>query len=238
MTGRGRTWRYPAPVVENLLALTGLATGAVLVAWFVIAFLIDRFGTLDSSVWDPISGIAVWYAAFIGGYAMYEVLPKFVANGRTRRDSAIEMGIFGAIHTVAVSVAITLGFVIERAVFSLLDWRQGVPEDRIFDSFTDYPLIFVASLISVAAGTAAGALIGIGFYRDNWRGILAVLLVMALGSFQSGSTGLMWGPFGWMAASLDIVWGTAMTVTIALIGVAVSIAVAWVFTRDVPLHNK
>ncbi len=239
MTGaKERTWRFPRLVVENLLALTAMATAGVLVAWFVIAFLIDRFGTLSGSVWDPLSSISYWYAAFIGGYAMFELLPKFVAHGRTRRDTAIEMAIFGAIHALALALVITVGFAIERGVYGIFDWPQGVPDDRMFDSFTNYPVIFLDALISLVVWTAAGALIGMGFYRDSVRGVVGVVIAMGLGSLLSAATGASTGPLVFLAESIGDGWGTPLVVVMSFVSLAIAAVVTWIYARDVPLRGK
>jgi hypothetical protein len=224
--------------VENILWLTGMAAAGVLVAWFVIAFLIDRFGTLNGSVWDPISSISYWYAAFIGGYAMYELLPKFVAHGRTRRDSAIEMAILGVIHALVLALVITVGFAIERGVFDLFGWPQGTPEDRMIDSFTNYPGIFLESLMSLAVWTVAGALIGMGFYRDSGRGSMAIVITIVLGALLSAATGASNGPLMFMVESLGDGWGTPLVVVMSLVSLVVATVVTWIYARDVPLRSK
>lgn len=235
---RSRTWRFPQPVVENLLALTGMLAVGTVLAWATVAVLIDRFGTLGRSVWDPISGIAFWYVAFIGGYAMFELLPKSVANGRTRRDSAIEMAIFGVIHSAVLAILITLMFAIEQGVYGIFDWPQGVPENHLFDSFTDYPVIFLESLLSAVVWTVGGAMIGIGFYRDSFCGAIAVVVGLGLVSLQSGMTGMSIGPLGFVTERLQGDWGIPLAVLIALAGVAITGSVTWLFARDVPIRPK
>src|SRR5690606_20341671 len=105
-------------------------------------------------------------------------------------------------------------------------------------SFTNYPGIFLESLGSLLVWTVAGALIGIGFYRDAGRGSLAVVIAMALGALLSLATGASNGPLVFLADSVGDGWGTPLAVALSFVSLVVAAAVTWIYARDVPLRNK
>lgn len=248
-TGR-RTWRFPRLPLEDWLFITLCGWGAMLVGVVLVGNLIDHwawiaelFGrnvndiSVTGSIWGPMSGVAVWFVGFVTGYFLHYYLPAFIANGRTRRDSAIEAAIFSAVLAAVATVLITIGFVYERVVYAIAGWQRGTPGDLIYDSYNDYGRILLAGITGMLMWAAGGAMIGSSFYRSNERGLISVVIAIAAVSLVGGSNGVAGTSF-FIAQQLDLPRNLLVTTLAALVAAGVLTAITWWNVRTLPLRNK
>lgn len=245
-----RTWRFPRLPMEDWVFITFCGWGAMLLGVVVVGNLIDHwawiaglFGkdvndiAVTGSIWGPMSGVAVWFVGFVVGYYLHYYLPAFVANGRTRRDSAIEAGIFGGALAATATVLITIGFVYERVVYAIAGWQRGTPGDVLYHSFNDYGRIFLAGLVAMLMWAAGGAMIGSAFYRGNVRGMVTV--VIAIGAVdRAGGIGGVTGPFGFVSDGSGVASNLAQSVIVSLVATVVLAAITWWNVKSLPLRNK
>jgi hypothetical protein len=183
------------------------------------------------------SGVAVWFVGFVCGYYLHYYLPAFVANGRIRRDSAIEAVIFSGVLAAVATVLITVGFVYERVVYAIADWQRGAPEDALYHDYDDYGRIFLAGVTGMLMWAAGGAMIGSSFYRSNERGLLSVVVAIAAISVVGGPNGLA-GPFTLVARQLDLSPTLLASSVVAIIATGILAAITWWNVRTLPLRNK
>jgi hypothetical protein len=245
-----RTWRVPTLPLQNWLFITVCGWGTMLLAVVLVGNVIDHWAWIVSlfgrsvddisvtgSIWGPISGVAVWFVGFVAGYYLHYYLPAFVANGRVRRDSAIEAAIFSGVLAGVAAVLITVGFVYERVVYAIAGWQRGTPSDMVYGHYNDYGPILLATLSGTLMWAAGGAMIGSSFYRSNERGFVAVVIALAAMSLVSGGNGLA-GPSIFIARQLDIPHSLLMTVVLSIVATVALAAITWWNVRTLPLRNK
>ncbi len=249
-TSSRRTWRVPRPALEDWLFIAACAWGVMLVAVPVVGAIIDHwswivglFGrsvddiAVTGSIWGPMSGVAVWFVGFVGGYYLHYHVPAFVANGQTRRDAAIGAISFGAILATISAVLITIGFGYERVVYAIAGWQRGTPGDVLYDSFNDYGRILLTSLVAMFMWVVGGAMIGSAFYRGNERGFVAAVIAAAAVSLVGGSNGVA-GPLVFLADRSGVTNNLPLTMIVSLLAMVVLGAFAWWNVKDLPLRNK
>jgi hypothetical protein len=246
----GHTWRVPTLPLRDWMFITLCGWGAMLLGVVLVGVMIDHwawianlFGrdindvSVTGSIWGPMSGVGVWFVGFVTGYYLHYYLPAFIANGRIRRDSAIEAAIFGGVLAAVATVLITAGFVYERVVFALAGWQRGTPDDTVYTSYDDYGRILLTGLTGMLMWAAGGAMIGSSFYRSNERGLLSVVVAIAAVSLVGGSSGLA-GPFVFLARRLDLSNNLLVATLASLVAMVVLATIAWWNVRKLPLRNK
>lgn len=239
MTNPARTWRFPRPLAEDWLMLSLIGWGVLLVVAAGIAIGIDWFGTLTGSVWLPASGAALWFTGFAGGYIAHQSLPMFVANGRTRRDTAIELGMLCAVAVPVLAAMITIGFALEWGLYTLLDWPLGEIEDRLFDAHSQLGLIFLDHLLALLLWTVGGALIGAAFYRGNELGLGAIAVALVLAAINGAGTGFTMGPAAVLVRLLgEPGWTPLAGIVVSVACIAVAAGLTWLVVRDTPIRPK
>lgn len=247
-----QTWRIPRLPLENWLFITFWGWVSMLVAVVVIGLFIDNWSWIVSlgggevndinvtySIWSVMAGIAIWFIGFLGGYYVHNYLPAFVANGRTRRDSAIEAAIFGGVLSAVTAVLITIGYLWERMVYAIAGWSRGTPDETmLFSSFDDYGRILVSDLLAMAVWAAGGAMIGSCFYRSNLRGAAGVAIALIVVSLVGGNNGLG-TPATIFSRQLDIDPSLPLTTVTSIAMVILMAAITWWWNlKRLPLRNK
>lgn len=235
-----RTWSFPRKTLEELLAYTGVIWVLYLVAIVAIAYGIDRFGTVESSVWEPTSQVAPWFVLFVGARIGGTLFPLYVSHGKTRRDVFVESAIFLAIYSVITGTMVTIGALLERAIFSANDWPQTVKEQHLFSTAHDYPRIFVEFWVVFLAWTTAGMLIAAANYRFGATGLLTIAPCILIGGLLQALLSATWFPAANEINRIIEVDSTPilLAVLLGLAAFALLLTFAWYILRDLPLRTK
>jgi hypothetical protein len=232
-----RTWRFPRLLAEGQLAFAALVWAGLIVVAAGITLGIAWFGEVTGSVWATASDAAPLFVAFIGGYVLHTMLPMYVANGRTRRDSAIEFIVFGAIYAAFAALLVTLGYVVERGFYAIGGWPRGIPDGHLFSSYDEVPLIFVENLVKLLVWVTAGALVGIAFYRYESNGALALLPATVVVALNGGVASGFMGFLERVVPALEIS-SAPLAAAVSILCTLAVLAMTWLIVRDLPLRNK
>lgn len=231
----------PWRLFEELFGLAFLTWIGFTITVLGITLGIAAFGEVTGSVWGPASQVPRWFAFFIGLHLAMDIAPLYIAHGQTRREFAKRAVIFMAMFAAATGVLITAGFVIERVIYAIAGWPQTISEIHLYTSATDYGRIFLEHGLWMLVWTAGGALIGVGFYRDNALGALTIVI----GILAAALTGVAIGSFdGWGPSQLlgRLLGAEPPPLIVSLLGAftvfAGLLALTWRLVRDIPLRNK
>ncbi len=249
-TPAGRGWTFPRLPLENwsVLAIaswTAMLAGVVMVGnvidhWSrIVAFFGFTVGdvAVTQSIWGPMmTNAAVWFVAAAGGYYFWAVLPATVAAGRTRRDAAIEGGLFTGTMVILISILAVAGYAVERVIYALSGWQRGNPDIGFLPSYDAYGWLGLASLLTFGIWVSAGAAIGSGFYRSSERGSVAILAALAVALLTGAGLGAA-APFGFILRLFDIDAGRTSIVGLSVVGIASLAAITWSNVRSLSLHN-
>lgn len=234
-----RYWRFPTWLMRDLTSMAILSWLGFTLVVIGIIVAVDRYGHLDRSIWEEASQIPQWFVLFIGVHLSMTYLPLSISHGRTRRDAAIEATLFMAAFSGLVAVLLTLSWGIERVAFSILDVKQVLSDPHIFDSATNYPLIFLESWIVLLIWVIGGAFIAASYYRYDGPGLLAIAPALLISSVTEFAMGASWGPTGqflqWLGDPNDP--PLLVTMLVAVAGAAIMLAMIWRIVRDIPLRK-
>lgn len=237
-TARNHYWRYPAPLVRDYLKVTLAAWTILVVIVIAIAATLDAFGHLNGSIWDNATQVPAWYAGGIAGYVAWQTVPMMVANGRTRRDAGIEAGLFALTTSMAITILITIGFLIEHVVFRITGWPPTIDEMHFFTSQTDLGPMVVEYTLLYTGWSTVGMMVGLAFYRyddiGRWLILLpASILIGIIDLFTSGPSGMVLDQF-YTLPNATLFTATLATLTCSLI----ALAIAWRMLRALPIRNR
>lgn len=235
-----RTWRFPRPLIQDHIEFALLLWGVLLAVSYAITGGIAYFSDVDTSVWEQSSNAAMWYMAVICGWVCYTVVPMFIANGKTRRDTGIEAAIFTALLTVAVSLMVTAGYLIEYLVYGIAGWPRRLSGSHLFDSHLDIGMIALENLLILIVRGAVGAFVGLSAYRWDGSGWLALAPASVLIGIIGAVTRDFSGPAAFVIVRIiepdtPSIW---LALTASLISLGVSIATGWWALRAMPLRNR
>ena len=209
---------------------------------FAMVFAIAAFRPIEVSGWETGSQIPRWFAGAVGIYLTAVYLPLYIAHGYTRRESARQLGAATAGTITVMAALMTLGYAVERAVYAVAGWPQALTQPHLYDTATNYPLVFVEFLLLFTVWTAAGAFTGAAIYRNPANGLFAipigiVMIGMAEAALSPGLFELVTTFAGWLGLATD---GVSVTASIAItVGcLAVALPATWWFVRDLPLRNQ
>lgn len=235
-----RTWIFPRILVEDYLSFTALVWAGLLIFTFVTTYVVSLFRDISISAWEVAAGAAPWFLGFMSGFLMYQVVPMFIANGRTRRDTFIEWLIFGGLFATLAALLMTVGFLVEYVVYGIADWPRTLENDHMFATHTDVVPMFGELLLTYLVWVAAGGFIGVSLYRSEDLGWLSIIpgfvLVGIVGSFSRTSL----GPFGFITHRFPDFTTSNWLVAIptALVCCAIAVWAAWSVIRELPLRSK
>lgn len=236
----GQTWRFPRLLLEDQIWFGLFVAAGTFVFSTMVAIGVSFFRDISVSAWEIASGAAPWFVAGISGWIMFSVMPLFVANGRTRRDCLIEWSIFLPIHAGWMALLVSIGYLLESAVYRIAGWPRQIEDRHMFSSHTDVVPMFGESLVIMLVWAAVGGFIGASLYRSEDVGWLSIIpgaaMVGAIGSFSRSSV----GPFGFVTDRLPDLSTSAWPLTILMSIVCLGIAMggAWLVFRDIPLRSK
>ena len=235
-----RAVHFPKKRTGDLLIFSFLAWVGFVIFVGALTFAIDRFSEIDNSIWESAAQLIPWFVLFIGVHTGGTLLPINIAHGTTRRDFAIESVLFLIVYSVGIGLLMTIGWVLERALFAVGDWPQTLSETHLFSSATDYPRIFVESFLLVLGWTTSGFFIAAAYYRYDSQGLLAIAPCIVVIGIMQAAMGSSWGP---AAALIDRFFDpeSPPLLVVIIIGfacVAAIMAMAWPVIRDIPLRSK
>lgn len=235
-----RSWQFPRPVIGDYLRFTLVSWVVAVVTVVGMTLVLAYFDILPASVWDWIGGPARFYLAATSWYLIYTLLPVYVANGRTRRGFAIEALIVLLVLAAVFAVLLTVGYLLESQFYQVAGWSQGPPEDHLFTSYRDLPLIAAEYALVFPVWAAVGAFVGAAFYWHGGWGAFSLIPAFVLVALISVATGQSLGPlsrfFEQIATSDAATVGLAAVVSIACTLVAGGLT--WWVLRDVPIRNR
>jgi hypothetical protein len=233
----GRPWSIARLLLTTHLPFLALAWVVFVAAVLVLTVGIAVRGDITRSVWDPAVTVVRWFALGYGLFLVNRLLAVYVAHGRTRREFLGSVAVFVVVAGAALAALLAVGFALEAVLYRAMDWPHRVATERLFDSPTQYPLIFVNYWAMLVTWTTIGLLLAAGFYRSGgWELVvlpLALVLVVVTG-FAIGFNGL---PFvGATVAVVDV--PLAATLGLCLAGLLPGAAVTWLLVRDIPIRPK
>jgi hypothetical protein len=234
-------WRIRSLHLRDQVWLAGLFWLAMLVVTTAISFVIDYRGEVTSSTWDDaVNGAPRWFLAIVCGYLAYTILPALIAHGRTRREAATRLLRLAVAGSIVFALLATTGFLLEKALFSVMDWNQAIASDRLYESSADVHLIFTEVVFTLLLWSAAGLAVGAGFYRSDeagWSVVgiiwIPVIAAEALLERRESSAFSLWN----LDITLPSVHPLLALLLIAAIFAGIIVA-GWRLVRDIPLRSK
>jgi hypothetical protein len=235
-----RTWRFPRLILTDHLTLLLVIWTVAITITILTVIVVAQVRDIVISGWEAFSGLAPWYIAVIGGYLFYQVVPVFVAHGRTRRDAGIETATCLGIVTIAAAVLIVVGYLIEYVVYGIAGWPREIPDDHAFTSHLDVARIFIEYWLAFLVWSTAGAFVGAATYRSKDIGWFSLIPAMLLVSLAGIGTAPGAAPAeilaGWWFSVDNASLALAAGITVVCVGAA--LAMTWAVVRDVPLRNR
>jgi hypothetical protein len=201
---------------------------------------IDRWGSINNSAWESATQFIPWFVLFIGVHIGATLLPLNIAHGKTRRDFSIETVIFLVLYSFAISVLILIGWVLERALYSIIDLPQSLTDEHLYSNAHDYPRIFISSLFIQLGWTTAGVVISAAYYRWDYEGLLSIIpCVGAIGLIQVVIGG-GWEPATALANRFIEVDAPSilLAIVVSILASAAMMAMAWPIVRDIPMRQQ
>lgn len=154
-----------------------------------VIFGIAYFGTVGTSIWEKASQVPRWYAGAVGIHMTALYLPAYIAHGVTRREFARQAPVALLAFCAALAALMTLGFAIESFVYRIAGWPQTLSSPHLFDSVSQYPMVFAEFWLAFTVWAVGGLLLGAAFYRDNGLGFLMIPVAVAALFLIEGSLG-------------------------------------------------
>ncbi|GAA4456358.1 hypothetical protein [Phytohabitans houttuyneae] len=213
---------------------------AIMIAIYAaIITVVATVGDTDVSIWATSGGSAPKYFLLAVGVMLTTVyLPAYVGNGVTRRDFTLGASLYILAVAGVYAAIMTLGFVVEHAIYTSADLMGGLTDPYPVRAFGDGLETLVAELLVGIVYLCCGWVMGTCFYRyGSWWGIgLIPVTVLPAVVTEIGFDSL------WLGYGINKGFGIdrpPLGVGV-LMGVA-SIAVAWVaniaLTRSVAIKK-
>lgn len=229
------------PLFERMLVAQGAYLAMVwagyLALFVAVTIAIAIFGSLHTSVWEQASQLFRWFALFIGVYLTGTYLRLAVAHGRTRREFMAQASAFLAVYSALVAALMTLGFLVETAIYRLGGWPQTLARDHLFDSPDQLGRIFVAYWLVLAVWTVVGAMIAAAFHRNGPLGVLGMAVGVLLIMPTELAVGFNSVPVGSALVELARAPAPAI-VALCPASFAVGLALTWAIVRDMPIRPR
>jgi hypothetical protein len=232
-----QTWSIARLLFATQLPFLLIAWVVFAVAVVVLTVGIHVLGSVTRSVWDPAVTIVRWFALGYGLYLINRLLAVYVAHGRTRREFLRSVALFLVGAAAVLAVLLTAGFALEAVLYRIMDVPQRVAPERLFDSPTEYPRIFLSYWAMLVIWTTIGLLLAAGFYRSGGNELVAIVLALAMVLVTGYGIGFNGLPF--VGAVVDVAdLPLAGSVGLCLAGLLPGAAVTWALVRDVPIRNR
>lgn len=207
-------------------------------ATMVVALLLDRFATLDGSLWESATLLVRIYALVMAAHVVNTHFSLFLAQGGTRREYFRQLAAFLIGHGVLLAVLITLGFWLESLVAELLGWSITVNTYTFVDEATDFGPILATFAVIMVTWSVATALGAAAVYRNREAGGLAVVAAGLVVLLAESSMGSGFRFLGFLTRILDYQPSSfGASVTIGGIVALLSLIVCWGVIRTMPVKN-
>jgi hypothetical protein len=217
-------------LVARTQARAGLTTVAgywaiMITIYAVIITIVVSVGDTDVSIWATSGGSAPKYFLLaIGVMLTTAYLPGYVGNGVTRRDYALGASLYVLAVAAVYAVIMTLGFLVEHAIYSSADLMGGLEDPYPVRSLADGLGTLVAELFVGIIYLCCGWLMGTCFYRFGaWWGIgLIPVTLLPVVVTEVGFDSL------WLGYGINNGLGIERpALAVGVLMAAVSVAAAW-----------
>jgi hypothetical protein len=183
---------------------------------------------MTSSIWQGGGQQAPRWFLFVIGIMLATVnLPVVIAHGITRKNYFAGVMFFSAVSAAAFTVAVMLGFAVERIGFEVAGVPYFLPEHHPLNTFglaVRYALeAFLAMLGFMLSGWAMGLL----FYRLRWWVAIALILV----------AGIPLGAFS-LPPGVDVGRELSSRLALGIGASAVVVLLSFLLIRSVPVKAK
>ena len=221
-------------------------------AWFwaiilfgvvVATLIVSRFGAVETSIMQYARQGTLWFPFSMMIFLLSAGLTPHVAAGMTRRSFAAAATAVSLIVAAANALVLVGLLQVERAVYSAAGWTQSLTDGGLdlVSSTSDIGPLLAALVVTGAAATASGLVVGVVYYRaGGWWGTLTLPLtvgpILIVGQLLSGTI----GPFGVPVLGEDT-WATstpsglALRTAVSAALIALLLAVFHRLTRTTPL---
>jgi hypothetical protein len=235
-----RNWAFSRQMLVDQIAFGALIWAGLLLVILAIVIGIAIWGEVNSSVWDPTATqIPRWFILFIGVYIVQHHFPLHIAYGQTRRDFAIQGGVFAAAYTAVASLLMTIVFPLERLLYDWRGWPHEIPDAHIYSSAYQLHLIFIETWLAFLVWFLAGAFIAAGFYRSDAGAATIPLAVIPI-AITDLALGGQWGPINAFVGRVINIDSVPAPLGIAL-GLLAAFGTAWatwLIVRDMSVRPK
>lgn len=228
-----------SPMLSDQLWLLTILAAVAFVLATVIVFIVSIFTEIRISAWGVVGSIAPWYIAIMSGWIVYIQVPIFVAHGRTRKSGYREWLNTGLAMAPLGAILMTIGFLLERGVYSLAGFSTEAESARFFTGGNDLFTVLYQYLLTFGVWFALGGFVGGALYRSEdlgWLSIPLAIGVASLTGFWNHTGG------GFFAVTRRFVPGInteslALDLGLSAIGVAIGVYFTWKLVQDVALRN-
>jgi hypothetical protein len=232
-----RTWTIARLLFATHLPFLLLCWVVFAAAVLVLTIGIDLRTTISWSVWDPAASFVRWFAFGYGLYFINRMLPVYLAHGRTRREFAGSMALFVLVAAAVVAALLTVGFVLEAALYRFMEWPHRIEPERLFDAPDQYPLVFLSYWAMLVIWMTIGLLLAAGFYRSGGNELVVIVLALAMVVVTGYGIGFSGLPFiGTVVDVADVPLAGSLAIWLA--GLLPGAAVTWALVRDIPIRNR
>jgi hypothetical protein len=229
------------PLFERMLVAQGAFLAMVwagyLALFVAVTVAIAVFGSVRTSVWEQASQLPRWFTLFIGVYLTGTYLRLAVAHGRTRREFMAQASAFLVAYSALFAVLMTLGFVVETAIYRLGGWPQTLNRDHLFTSPGQLGRIFVAFWLVFAVWTVVGAMIAAAFHRNGLLGVLGIAAGLLL--IVPTELAVGFNPVPVVSALVELATVPVAAIVAMCAGsFALALALTWAIVRDTPIRPR
>ncbi|MFC7533100.1 hypothetical protein [Actinoplanes sp. GCM10030250] len=211
-----------------IIIMVGFYAACAVLLTVVALFTEIRISTVD------VAGQVVCWLALGYGASSTTLLSTMLVHGRTRREFLREYPVFLLITSVTLAALTAGAYAAEAAVYSAFDWGQKMQDNRIFESASDFPTVYVAYLSMLLIWLTTGAFLGAAFYRWQAGGVLAVPFAAVLVLTGGGFNGFFSLVPGLRTDTPDL----AAILLVSLGLAAAAWAMLWYTARDLPLRVR
>lgn len=208
--------------------------GIVAVLATAATILENTFGQVQVSHLQFARTGGLWFLFTLGIVTVVGMLTTHVAAGGTRRSFVAATLAVGLGSALVYALALGVGLEIEGAVYAANGWPHAALEGEA-DPSAGIAVTFPPAVVSYAAGTVSGLLVGLSYYRfGGLRGTVVLPVALAPILFLTVS-GLDDGTSRALLEAADLPFGLSLLVDAAVLSAA--IAAYYVLARRVPVRQ-
>jgi hypothetical protein len=237
-TTTARRWPLLRVLATAYLPFIGLLWVAFMVVIMVVTGIIAMRGTVSTSALHVgATQLPRWLMFGLGIDMVSTYLRMHLAHGRTRREFVTQSVAYSVLMSGFGAVLITLGYLVERGFYALFGWPQKLNREALFATADEYPVILGTFWLIFLMWTAAGLVIGLGFFNSTGFGLLTIPigLLIALPTVIFTRNG-GFPVIGDDLVDLDISDSVLLAASGGLFVVAVGII--WALARQIPMKSK